>query len=330
MRQLLITGPRQAEWFEADLPPCPADCVVVNALRSAVSVGTELRVYRGIPVDLAGRFLHESVPLAWPAPNGYSLMGEVVEVGSAVRNVVPGHRVFAGAAHQSQAVVPAAQISVLPDGVSLDAAAFLNILEVGHIAIRRGNPAPGSNVAVVGQGIIGLCITAWCRAFGCRVAVVDPDAGRQAIARRLGADLAVSPHDPDQLSELVEFFDGGADVVLEATGRWAAIETALHVARQDAGVVVVSRHTETPAFNPVGHPFLGKRLNLMTSYGYPQDGNRWDRRRSRTLALEMLASGRLSIDAAITDRLPASELPTLYADLDAGRQDRTGIVLDWT
>ena len=81
MQRLIIAGPRQAVFEDVPTPVCPADGVLVRARLTAVSAGTELRVYRAEPVDAEGRFLHERVPFRLPAENGYSMVGEIVEVG---------------------------------------------------------------------------------------------------------------------------------------------------------------------------------------------------------------------------------------------------------
>ena len=214
--------------------------------------------------------------------------------------------------------------------MSDEQAVLLNILEVGHIALRRAKPQPGENLTVVGTGVIGLSAVAYGRAFGFRTVAIDPSPERRAAALRMGADLAVSPDDTDGLDRAREFHDGlGADVVIEAASVWPAIETSLTVAAPEARVVVAARHTDQPAFNPVGHPHLGKRLTLLTSYGHEPPGQRWDRRRSIALTLDLLARHRLDVAPLITHRLPWTALPDTYARLDRGEPGLIGVVLDW-
>jgi threonine dehydrogenase-like Zn-dependent dehydrogenase len=289
-----------------------------------------LRVYRGIGVDAEGKFLHERVPFQLPTPNGYSMVGEVVEVGSRVQGFQPGERVFVPSPHGQLAAVDARLAVKLPDQIPSEQAGFLNILEVGHIALRRGNPEPGENVAVIGQGVIGLSVLAYARLFGMRTAAVDFVEHRLQIAREMGADLTVDAGDDRCVRRVVEFFEGaGADLVVECASRWAAIETGMQLAAPEARIVVAARHTDRPAFNPVGHPHLGKKLTLLTSYGYPAEGQRWDRRRSIALTLELLSQGKLHIAPMITHRFGWEELPEVYRRLDAGDVEMAGVVLDW-
>lgn len=337
MQRLIITGPGEARFEDVPVPDCPPDGLLVRARLTAVSTGTELRVYRAQPVDEAGRFIHERVPFELPAENGYSMVGNVVAVGKDVTGFAAGDRVFAPAPHKEVAAIPADLALKLPPagypaaegGIPDEQAVFLNILEVAHIALRRGKPGPGENVAVIGQGVVGLSAVALCRAFGFRTVAVDVKRDRLDVARQMGADLAVSPDD-DRFHEMIdEFTQGGCDLVLEAASSWAAVKTGLEIAREEAKLVIVSRHTQTPRFNPAGHPFLGKKLTLLTSYGYPAPGHRWDRDRSRALVLELLARGRVDVSPMITERSPWDRLPEIYARYDAGEAGLVGAVLHW-
>ena len=265
MKQLLVTGPRQASLCDVPCPACGVEEVLVEAQLTAISTGTELRVFRAIAVDDEGRFLHEAVPFQLPAANGYSMVGTVRETGTAVLGLRPGMRVFATAAHAAWAAVSPDALHPLPEAIAVENAVWLNVLEVAHRALRQANPDPGADVAIIGQGVVGLGMLAWSVACGFRTVVVERHAERRAIAREMGADMVLSPDDHDCVAQTIAFASGvGADVVFEAGSSWEAIRVALQVARSDGTIVVMSRHTQRPEFNPVGHPFLGKRLKVVT------------------------------------------------------------------
>lgn len=330
MKRLIVVGPRRVQFEDVPEPACPDDGVVVRARLTAVSTGTEIRVYRAQPVDEAGRFLHERVPFELPAENGYSMVGHVVEVGDAVENPAVGDRVFATAPHQQLAAVSEAAVTKISDEVPDEQAVFLNILEVGHIAVRRGDPKPASNVAVVGQGVVGLSALAFARTFGFRTAAVDLSEERLQIAESMGADVVASPVDASAMDALREFFDGeGADLVVEAASDWRAIETSMKIARNEGVIVVAARHIDRPEFNPVGQPYLGKNLTLLTSYGHEAEGRRWDRRRSTAYTLDRLSRRLLNVQPMITHRFGWRELPDVYRRLDEGDRSIVGAVIDW-
>ena len=49
---------------------------------------------------------------------------------------------------------------------------MLSILEVSHNGLRQADPPVGGNIAVVGQGVIGLSVTACAEVFGMRTEVL--------------------------------------------------------------------------------------------------------------------------------------------------------------
>ncbi len=331
MKRLVITGPRQASFDDVDIPECPPDGLLVRANVTAVSTGTEIRVYRFIPVDEDGEWLHGGVRFPdGPIENGYSMVGEVAQVGSDVADFNVGDRVFCAGTHKEYAVSPASDAIKLTDEVTDEQGVFLNILGVGQLGLRHGEPRPGENVAIVGLGVIGLSAIAYCSAFGFRTVGIDFSESRRQVATAMGADLVLDPADDGLTQLVIEFFDGrGADLVLETASAWPAIQTSLEIVRQDGNVVVVARHTDSPTFNPVGHPYMTTRYTLRASLGYRPNELRWDRTNSMKLTARLIANGSLLVDPMITHEFNWQDLPTVYHRLDQGDTDILGAVIRW-
>jgi len=330
MQRLLVTAPCQAEFEAITLPTCAPDEVVVRARVTAVSTGTEIRVFRLIPVDDAGNFMHATVPFEVPTENGYSMVGDIIEVGAAVTDFTVGERVFVPASHRHVAAISATLAMKLPAGLPDEQAVFLSIIEVAHLALRRGAPTPGETVGIIGLGVVGLAALAYCKAFGFRTVAIDTVGARLDIARQMGADLVVHAEASDLQDQVQTMTDGfGVDLVIEAASVWPAIQLGMEIACKGAKIVVVARHTDKPAFSPIGDPYLQKDLTLLVTYGHPVDGQRWDRARSFGLTIEMLEKGQLNIAPMITHRRPRSELPALYQKLADGEKSIVGVVLDW-
>ena len=331
MKRLVVTGPRQVEFEDVPVPECPRGGVLAKAIVTAISTGTEIRVYRRFPVDDEGTMQYPGIPFPdGPTENGYSMVGEVVEVGADTEGFSVGERVFLGGSHKEYAAAPSSDVVKLPDSISTEQAAMLNLLGVAHIALRTGDPAPGENVAVVGLGVIGQSAVAWCRAFGFRTVGIDMDERRLEVARAMGANAVASPADADFQSRIDEVFDGeGADLVIEAASTWRAIQTSMDIARRDGRVVVTATHIDRPDYNPVGHPYLSQRITLKTAYGYEDPGERWDRDHCVSLTVDMLSRGGLAIEPMITHRVPWQQLPEMYRRLDRGDLSILGVVVDW-
>ena len=143
------------------------------------------------------------------------------------------------------AIVPERCVYPLPDQMGFVAASLLEPLTIGLQAVRLGNASPATRSAVViGAGTIGLAIIVALKSYGVqRVAAVDLDASRLNEAREFGAD-AVFEADQITAKQLAEWGASsadtdGADLVLEAVGAAASVETAIHAVTRGGTVVLV-------------------------------------------------------------------------------------------
>jgi (R,R)-butanediol dehydrogenase/meso-butanediol dehydrogenase/diacetyl reductase len=145
-----------------------------------------------------------------------------------------------GGGFAEYAVVPDYMVHRLPDGMTTDVGALAEPVTVGWHAVVRSNLRAGETALVVGAGPIGAGILLSLRAAGADfVAVSEREGARARLARELGADVVLDPAD-DVAGRLVDTTDGGVDVVFEAAGAQAAMETALASVRRGGRVVSVA------------------------------------------------------------------------------------------
>jgi alcohol dehydrogenase len=132
-------------------------------------------------------------------------------------------------------LVPSAQANLakIPDEVSDEQAVLL--ADVASTGISGAEAAPvriGDAVVVFAQGPIGLCATAGAKLMGASLIIgVDGDENRLAMARRMGADVALDYRAVDVLAEIKRLTGGGADVAIEALGAQQTFENALRSLR---------------------------------------------------------------------------------------------------
>lgn len=143
-------------------------------------------------------------------------------------------------AFAEEVIAKVSQCHAVPEGVSLNEAAFAEPLSVCLHAVVRAGPLLGKRVLVTGSGPIGtLCVAAARRAGALEIVATDIVDEPLEHARNVGADLAVnSQSDPDALAPYCRD-KGQFDVLLEASGNQRALTGAFDVLRPGATIVQV-------------------------------------------------------------------------------------------
>jgi NADPH:quinone reductase-like Zn-dependent oxidoreductase len=306
-RAFWITAPGRGEIRDETLPAPAADEVVVRALFSGVSRGTEALVFQGrVPVSEYERMRAPFQAGVFPAPvkYGYASVGTVERGPSNLE----GRYVFTLYPHQTRYVVPARSVSVLPDTVPPPRAVLAANLETAINGMWDARPHVGDRIAVVGAGTVG-CLVAWIagRIAGCDVELVDVNPQRAPVARALGVRFA----EPATAR-------ADADVVIHASGSAAGLSLALRLAAFEATIVEMSWYGDQAVEVALGEGFHARRLTLTSS----QVGRvastqraRWDPARRMQLALSMLADPVL--DVLITGESEFDAMPDVMATLAA-------------
>jgi len=313
-RAFWIAAPGRGEIRTEPLVMPPGDrdgVVVVRALYSGISRGTEALVFQGrVPVSEYQRMRAPFQAGEFPAPvkYGYSSVGRV-ELGP--RELKDRH-VFVLHPHQTRYVVPAGAVHVLPDSVPPERAVLTANLETAINGVWDSRPQIGDRVTVVGAGAVG-CLVAWLagRVPGADVELVDVNPQRASVARALGVRFAT----PEQATE-------NADVVVHASGAPSGLECALRVAGFEATIVEMIWYGDQTVPVTLGAAFHARRLTLKSSQvGTVASSQRarWDTRRRMQLALTLLADPVL--DALITGESEFDALPVVMARLASAPGD---------
>jgi threonine dehydrogenase-like Zn-dependent dehydrogenase len=132
-------------------------------------------------------------------------------------------------------LVPYAQANLakIPDDLTDEQVVLLaDIASTGFSGAESGGVKLGDAVVVFAQGPIGLCATAGAKLMGASLVIgVDNDERRLAMARRLGADVAIDFTRADPVEEVLRLTGGGADVAIEALGTQQTFESCLRCLR---------------------------------------------------------------------------------------------------
>jgi threonine dehydrogenase-like Zn-dependent dehydrogenase len=243
MKALQFIGDNRAAVRDLDIPAIGDDEVLL-ASRQVGICHSDIEL-------LAGRYI---IPFEFPVIPGHEWSAEVVRAGRAVKHLGVGSRVVGecviGRDHFGFSISGAAAeffvakeswLHALPDNLSWAQGALVEPFSCGYYATVRADNLDASDTALVlGAGPIGLGIVAAAAGKGARVLVAEPTPARAQLALSLGADAAVDPTAGTFVDQVFELTGGtGASVVFEASGKPAAMASALEVAAFRARIVYV-------------------------------------------------------------------------------------------
>lgn len=286
-RAFWIVGRERGEILPEELREPRQGEVLVQALFSGVSRGTELLVYRGeVPESEWERMRapHQDGQFPFPVKYGYSSVGRVVRGSTNLE----GKLVFCLFPHQTAYVIDEASTMPLPDEIPPKRAVLAANCETALNAVWDADIAVGDRVTVVGSGTVGALVAYLAaRHPGTRVELVDIDSHKSRVAHALGATFA----SPDTARP-------GADVVVHASGTAAGLELSVRLAAFEATIVELSWYGRRPVELSLGGAFHSQRLTLRSSQVgsvSPRRRTRFTRRERLALALSLLSEERLDV-----------------------------------
>jgi alcohol dehydrogenase, propanol-preferring len=207
------------------------------------------------------------------------------------------------------AIGAADYVGRLPDGV--DFAAMAPILCAGvttYKGIKETEARPGEWIAISGVGGLGHVAIQYAKAMGLHVVALDVGEDKLALARSLGAELAIDARAPDAAAQVVKQTGGGAHGVLVTAVSPPAFSQALRYVRRKGTISLVGLppgEFATPIFDVV--------LKRITLRGSIVGG-----RKDLAEAIAFAAEGK--VKAHIHQR-PLEDINAVFAELKAGKVD---------
>jgi propanol-preferring alcohol dehydrogenase len=213
------------------------------------------------------------------------------------------------------AIGSAAYVARLPRNP--DFAALAPILCAGvttYKGIKETEARPGEWIAISGIGGLGHVAIQYAKAMGLYVAALDVTEEKLALARSLGADVAIDASLPDAAAQVVRHTGGGAHGVLVTAVSPPAFSQALQLVRRKGTVSLVGLPPgdfPTPIFDVVL-----KRITVR--------GSIVGTRKDLAEAIAFAADGKVR---AHIHRAKLDDINRVFADLKAGKVDGR-IVID--
>ena len=322
MKAAIIHGARDLRIGTAELPPLGPTDVQVR-IRAGGICGSDLHYYQH------GGF--GAIRVREPIIPGHEIAGEVSATGAEVTRVRPGDRVavdpsrpcgtcrycregaprhclemrFLGSAmrfphvqggFRESLVCTEAQAVPVPPDLPLEHAAFAEPLAVCLHAASQAGPLQGRRVLVTGAGPIGaLCVLVARHAGAREVVVTDLADAPLAIARRIGADLALNTRADPAALDRFGADKGWFDVVFECSGAGPALAAAVAAARPGAVIVQVGLGGDVTL---AANTLVAKELQLRGTFRFDREFE-W--------AVGFIASGAIQVAPLLTEVVPLDD-----------------------
>jgi alcohol dehydrogenase len=268
MKALVYRGPGKKALEDHAKPEIAAPTDAIVKITKTTICGTDLHILKGdVPTCQPGRIL------------GHEGVGVVEQVGRAVTAFKPGDRVLISCitscgkceycrrsmfSHcttggwilgnqidgtQAEYVrIPHADTSLypIPQGADEEALVMLSdILPTGfECGVLNGKVAPGSTVAIVGSGPIGLAALLTAQLYSpAEIIMIDLDDNRLEVARKFGATQTVNSADGKAADRVMAMTDKrGVDTAIEAVGIPATFELCQEIVAPGGTIANIGVH----------------------------------------------------------------------------------------
>jgi alcohol dehydrogenase len=327
MKALIYQGPHKKELLDKPKPTIIHPMDVIVKITHTTICGTDLHILKGdVPEVVAGRVL------------GHEGVGVIDEVGSAVSNFKVGNRVLISCitscgkceyckqwlpAHcvyggwmlghlidgtQAEYVrIPHADNSLyhIPAGADEEALVMLSdILPTGfEIGVLSGQVSPGSSVAIIGAGPVGLAALLTAQFYSpAEIIMVDLADARLEVAKRFGATHCINSARENGIENILKLTGGkGVDIAIEAVGIPATFDICQAIIAPGGRIANVGVHGKSVDFHL--EKLWIKNITLTTGLVNTT---------STPLLLKTVGSGRLKPEQLITHRFKLAEILAAY------------------
>lgn len=220
-------------------------------------------------------------------------------------------------------LTPAAGLVKVPDGVGLDIAALVGCsVTTGYGAVTNtAQVEPGSTVAVIGTGGVGLNIIHTARLVGARrIIAIDLVDYKLDLAKEFGATDGVNASGGDAVQQVLNLTDGGVDYAFEAIGLKQTARQAYDMLRRGGTAVVVGMVPPEDVIEVPGLIWRDEKVLRGSFYGSARFHVDMPR------ILDLYQQGKLELDRLVTRRFPLDQINEAFDVLKQGGVARS--VLD--
>lgn len=344
LREVVSDTPKQAYIRDYEDKPLEAGQVRATVEYAAAKHGTEFTHFRGQDPFLENRF-DEEWQMFIPDQNakdapyfmrpGNMWVGTVAQVAPGVESWKPGDKVaWYGPFRSTHTFKENEGLRMAPRMTWKEAMCF-DPAQFALGGVRDGQVRLGDNVVVYGLGAIGLIAAQLAKLAGARqVIVCDPIARRRQAALENGADVAIDSAAEDAGRRVKELTNKrGADVTIETSGNYHALQAAIRGAAYNANIAVVGWYHECHGGLDLGREAHFNQPNILISRACSEPNReypRWNFDRICDSCWEMLGSGLLKCENIVDPVVPFEESAAAYMRIEQNPNESVKLGVDYS
>lgn len=330
-KQVVFTERRKVELKDTAMPEPGRNQVLIKTLRTLISTGTELSVLSGdAPPDSVWARL-----FSYPYIAGYTNLGEVIGLGEGAPAGLLGKKVVGNGSHSNFVATDLEEIREVPSYITDDCSIFFNLAEIVMHGVRKGSIRWGDSVAIFGAGILGqLCAQFTLMCGASKVFVIDISEYRLGLLPKHKRLIPVPAGSRDAADIVKENNrDRLVDIVYELTGNQNLIPSEFKVLRDEGTLVMLSSPLGPTLFD--FHDLCNRTsVKIIGSHNFSHPkvataGNPWTNKRDCEFFFDMVRDGDVDMSRMISNRIPYTSAPEIYARLLEDRGKFMGVVMDW-
>jgi len=317
MKTMMLTRLGQMLMMEVPEPGIVNNTDVKVQMKTVGVCGSDIHYY------LEGKIGSQVV--AYPFTVGHEGAGIVLETGTGVTRVKPGDRVaiepampcwtcdqckagryhtcrklrFLGCPGQADGclsefiVMPERSCIPIDKLLSMDEAVISEPLAIGIYAVKKSVPMPGTSIAILGSGPIGMSVMLAARAEGCEsVYMTDRIDERLHCVAQAGASWTGNVEKTDVVGEILQKEPFMLDAVFECSGKQEAFNQAIEMIKPGGKLILVG----IPAFDNWTVPADIARRKEITIQNIRRQVD------CTETALQSMSSGRIRAQSMVTHR----------------------------
>lgn len=323
------------ERFEIDERELNPSEVIIKTHYTTISPGTELAIYTAHDPDVYN-------PKGWchyPFKPGYISVGEIIAMGTEVRDFNIGDLVFCYSNHASIAKVDTRGFIVkVPSGIDEKLVGFTRMATIAMTALRVSSMAAGDMVAVFGLGLVGNLACQLFRLSGADTIGIDLSIKRLELAHSFGIKHLVNPAHQDIRDYIMRLTNGrGVNIVVEAIGKPELIPLAADIAAYKGEVILLGTPRDdyqadlTPLLRNVHLRGIGLKGALEWLLPVREIHNcKFSIEGNTKYVFGLIRDGRLEVKSLLTHVIGAGHIQDAYEGLLNRRDEFLGVVVDWS